>query len=235
MKTDDGSLPVAGLGVSTAVRRRQSVRAFLPAPVERSVVQDIIDSARFAPSNGNLQPWRLHVVSGDMLREIESRVSTRFAQGLAREGPPVDVYPRGLWEPFKSRRHDAGVKRYAAMGFLDKDPAGLARLTTMNIAFFGAPIGLFFCLSERMTRHQWCDLGMFMQTMMLLAVERGLDTCPQAYWTNWSEVLRDVLKIDGDTVVVAGMALGYRDPSHPINDYRTDRAGLDAFTEFHGL
>jgi nitroreductase len=221
--------------VSGAIAARQSVRAFLAEPVSGDVVYEILDLARRSPSNGNLQPWQVHAVAGETLHSIGQVVKDRMEKGIMRDDDALTVYPPSLWEPYRSRRHTAGTERYAAMGFYDKDPVGLRTLTEMNVAFFGAPVGLIFGLSNRMERHQWCDLGMFMQSFMLLAVERGLDTCPQAFWTNWHEVLAEVLALPDDFVVVAGMSLGYRDSRHPINQYRTERAPVESFAKLSGF
>lgn len=237
MPGDNEAMPVLrqGISVTDAIARRQSVRQFTSRPVAESDIRDLLDLAGRSPSGGNLQPWEVHAVAGDVRETLRERVNAKIAAGNRGEETAMNVYPRGLWEPFKSRRHEAGTERYAALGFFDKDPVGLKTLTEMNTAFFGAPVGLFFCISNRMEPHQWCDTGMFMQNVMLLAVERGLDTCPQAFWTNWSATVRDLLSLPAETILIAGMALGYRDEDHAINRYRTARSDLASYAHFHGF
>jgi nitroreductase len=219
--------------VSDAVASRKSIRKFLSRPVQEHIIVDILDRARRAPSGGNLQPWQIHVLTGSMLEKIKDAVAEKLQAGISREEPVIDVYPRGLREPFRSRRHAAGSERYAAMGYTDKDPRGLAMLSAMNAKFFDAPVGMLFCLPKGMEPHQWCDLGLLMQTIMLLAVERELGTCPQAYWTNWRTTIGEMLGLPRDSILVAGMSLGYPDLAHPLNQYATRRADVDEFVVLH--
>jgi nitroreductase len=218
----------ARLSVTEAIQRRRSVRAFRTDEVPVDLVLEILGAARGAPSNGNLQPWVVYLLAGGALSRFTQLIDERAASGIEEE-PDSRAYPQGLWEPFRSRRRDAGTARYQALGFADKSREGLRMLSEMNHRFFGAPVGLFFYISKRMERHQWCDLGMFMQTVMLLATERGLDTCPQAFWLNWSGAVGEFLDAPADLTLVAGMSLGYADESHPVNQYRTGRVELGEF------
>ncbi len=220
--------------VSEAVTRRISVRAFKPDPVPGAVIREILETARKAPSGGNLQPWRVYALAGAPLAEFKARIAERFAAG-ATETPEYDVYPHGLWEPFKKRRRDTGAERYAALGVHDKNPAALRDLSERNYRFFDAPVGLFFCLDRRLGPPQWSDMGMFMQTVMLLAVERGLDTCPQESWSNWPNSVRACLDLPAELMLFAGMSMGYRDPDHPLNAIRTAREPLESFAELRGF
>ena len=222
------------MNVSEAVRARHSVRAFLPTPVAAATVREILELAGRAPSGGNLQPWRVHALAGAALDELRHTVAARFAAG-ERETPRYAVYPERLWEPYRSRRFDAGVQRYGALGAHNKDPAAHAELSARNHAFFGAPVGLLFFLDRRLGSPQWADLGMYLQTVMLLATERGLDTCPQESWSNWPDTVAQFLCVPDELMLFAGMALGYRDPEHPLNAYRTPRAPFADFAELHGF
>jgi nitroreductase len=220
--------------VSEAVTRRISVRAFKPDPVPGSIVREILETARKAPSGGNLQPWRVYALTGAPLVEFKGLIAERFAAGDT-EAPEYDVYPHSLWEPFKTRRRETGAERYAALGVNDKDPAALRDLSERNYRFFDAPVGLFFCLDRRLGPPQWSDMGMYMQTVMLLAVERGLDTCPQESWSNWPNTVRGFLDLPAELMLFAGMSMGYRDPDHPLNAIRTGREPLENFTELRGF
>jgi nitroreductase len=222
------------MNVSDAVEKRISVRAFLPDPVPGDMVRGLLEVAKRAPSGGNLQPWRVYALAGGPLAEFKALIAAKFAAGET-EAPDYDVYPRSLWEPFKTRRRATGAERYAALGVSDKDPAALADLAARNYRFFDAPVGLFFCLDRRLGPPQWSDLGMYMQTLMLLAVERGLDTCPQESWSNWPASVRAFLGLPDELMLFAGMAMGYRDPEHPLNAIRTAREPLEAFAELRGF
>ena len=162
------------VSVSEAVARRMSVRAFRSDPVPGAVVQEILQAAQAAPSGGNLQPWRVYALAGEPLAELKA---------LAVAAPPqaaeYTVYPDSLWDPFRTRRYQCGEDLYASIGIGRDDRPGRFRQLALNTQFFGAPVGLFFCLDRKLGHPQWADLGMFMQTVMLLATERGLDTCAQ--------------------------------------------------------
>ncbi|RYX90305.1 MAG: nitroreductase [Comamonadaceae bacterium] len=226
----------AGLGavtqVSQAIRRRGAVRAFLPRAVPRNVLQELLRTACCAPSGGNLQPWHVHMLTGPALARLKLRMASYLEAG-GGSAPEFEVYPPQLWEPLRQRRRDAGALRYAALGVGDKDAGANQQLLRDNAAFFGAPVGLFFCTDRRVGSSQWLDVGLLMQNVMLLAVEQGLDTCPQAVWSNWPQVLRETLALGEYEVVVAGMSLGFRDPDAAINQFRTSRAGLGEVATFH--
>lgn len=219
--------------VSEALASRCAVRAFLPDPVPTAALNRILDAARRSPSGGNLQPWLVHVVTGGALDRLISQVSSRLDAGERVETSEYRVYPMGLREPYRSRRHAAGEGRYAALGLHDKSEAGRLELLRRNLRFFGAPVGLFFTIGRDMGAAQWTDLGMYMQAVMLMAREEGLDTCPQAVWSNWPRLVGAFLGLTGDEMLVAGMALGRRDPLDPLCAVATARASLEEFVAFH--
>jgi nitroreductase len=222
------------MNVSEAVAARRSIRAFRPDPVPGEIVRGLLEAAKLAPSGGNLQPWWVYALAGAPLAELKAIVAAKLAVGET-ETPEYAVYPHGLWEPFRTRRRETGAQRYAALGASDKDKAALDDLAARNYRFFDAPVGLFFCLDRRLGPPQWSDLGMFMQTLMLLAVERGLDTCPQESWGNWPKTVRDFLALPDELMPFAGMALGHRDPDAPLNAIRIPRAPFEAFAEMRGF
>ena len=151
-----------------------------------------------------------------------------------REAPQYAVYPPGLWEPLRSRRQEAGAQRYAALG-LTRTENGQQELERRNYRFFGAPVGLFFFLDRRVGPPQWSDLGMFMQTVMLLAVERGLATCPQEVWSNWPDTVARHCGVRDSLQLFSGMSLGYADKESPMNGYRTGRAETSQWLTLMGL
>jgi len=220
--------------VTDAVTQRMSVRAFKPDPVPGSIVREILEVARRSPSGGNLQPWRVYALAGEPLAAFKAVIAAKLAAGES-ETPEYDVYPHNLWEPFKKRRRDTGAQRYAALGVHDKDKAALRELGESNYRFFGAPVGLFFCLDRKLGPPQWSDMGMYMQTVMLLAAERGLDTCPQESWSNWPVSVRAYLGLPDELMLFAGMSMGYRDPDHPLNGIRTEREPFEVFAKMRGF
>ncbi len=172
------------VSVSEAVDRRISVRKFLPDPVPYETVYEILDIARRAPSGGNVQPWNVDVLTGDALQEFKAIVDAKLKSG-DMETPQYDVYPKKLWEPHRSYRYKCGEDLYALIGVARADKLGRLAQMAENFKFFDAPVGLFFTFDRKFGPPQWSDVGMLMQTIMLLAVERGLDTCAQESWSQY--------------------------------------------------
>jgi nitroreductase len=220
--------------VSEAVERRISTRAFKPDPVPEAVVRDILERAARAPSGGNLQPWRVYALAGQALADFKALAHQRLTSDHVEERE-YHVYPENLWEPFRTRRFEAGAELYAAIGIQREDNAGRLAQFAKNAQFFGAPVGLFFCLDRKVGPPQWSDVGMYMQTVMLLAIERGLATCAQEYWALLPKTVAEYVGLPDDHMVFSGMAMGYPDETAPINRLRTRREPLDAFAEFRGF
>jgi nitroreductase len=221
--------------VTEALRERISIREFLPTPVPRETVEAILDAARWAPSGGNLQPWKVIAVAGQE-REAVTRLALRaldeHPEGEADEYP---VYPPRLWEPYRSRRYDLGEAMYALLGIPREDkPARRARFRH-NYEFFGAPVGLFFVIDRGMGHGQWAHMGMLMQSIALVAVEHGLGTCMQEAWGAVRKTLGAHFGLGEHEVLYCGMALGHPDPDAPVNRLRSERVAVDEFTTFRGF
>ncbi|MEJ8573106.1 nitroreductase [Microbaculum marinum] len=223
------------MNVTEAVRSRLSCRAFLDTPVPESVVREILDAARWAPSGGNLQPWRVHVLTGAPLKDLIERISPRYHLLPKGEGPDYQVYPHPLREPYHGRRFKCGADLYAALGIPREDKAGRYRQFARNFTFFGAPVGIFVSIDRQMGPPQWADAGMFVQTIMLLAREHGLHSCAQEAWTYWHETVAQVLDLPDELIMYCGIALGYADMDDPVNGWRTERAAVDELAEFRGF
>jgi nitroreductase len=212
------------MSVSEAVAARKSVRAFTDAPVDVESVERILKDAAWAPSGGNLQPWRVWILAGDELAAFKDRIRERRSEFPMGQGPEYDVYPPELWDPFRTRRFSNGEQLYASLGIERADKQGRRAQFGNNFEFFGAPIALLIGIDRKMGPPQWSDVGMFLQTVMLLAAERGLGTCAQEAWTSWHEAAYAMLDIPEDVMLFCGMAIGHEDTAHPINNWRSDRA-----------
>ena len=223
------------MNVSEALATRMSCRAFLPTPVPEATVRAILDGARQSPSGGNLQPWRVYALSGGSLEEFVALIRAKLPTSPRGDGSEYDIYPTALWEPYRSRRFKCGEDMYASVGVTRDDKFGRLLQFARNFEFFGAPVGLFFCLDRRMGPPQWSDVGMYMQSVMLLAREHGLHTCAQEAWSVWYRTVAEFLQLPAELMLFAGMALGYRDEAAPINRLRTDRAPLEEFAELRGF
>ena len=221
------------MDVTEAVDKRMSVRAFKPDPVPAETVKAILQAASRAPSGGNLQPWCVYALAGEPLAALKATSAEVMAHG--GEAPEYDVYPQNLWEPLRTRRYECGEDLYATIGIPREDKPARLRQLARNIEFFGAPVGLFFTLDRRAGPPQWSDVGMFMQTVMLLAVERGLDTCAQEFWARLPKTVGAALSLGEHEMLFSGMALGYRDAAHPINSLRTRREPFEAFATMMGF
>jgi nitroreductase len=225
---------VPGVHVTDALTTRISTRAFLDRPVPLEVVTDILDVARWAPSGGNLQPWKVVAVTGEARQAVIDAVTAALAANPAGELGDKPMYPADLWEPYRSRRYDLGEQMYETLGIgRDDRGARLARLA-QNMQFFGAPVGLFFVIDERMGHGQWAHLGMFMQSVALAALERGVASCMQEYWALGRATLGAHFGLAPNELVYCGMALGYADPDAPVNSLRSTRVPVEEFATFRG-
>jgi nitroreductase len=218
--------------VADAVAARFSARAFLGEPVETSQIRRILDRARRAPSGGNLQPWHVYVVAGQKLQELIGRIFQRSLEHPRGEPAEYNVYPPDLHEPYRSRRFKCGEDLYAALGIPRDDRPARLRQFAKNLQGFGAPMVLFFSIDRALGKNQWAHLGMFMQTVMLLAVEEGLHTCPQEAWSAFHSTVAEVIGMPEDQMFYCGMAIGHADPDHPVNQWRTERAPLEEIATF---
>ncbi len=223
------------LSVTEAVSARYSCRAFLPTAVPRPLVAAIIEAAARAPSGGNLQPWHVDVLAGAPLAALKARVAASLAANPRGEGAEFPVYPPDLAAPWRDRRFACGEQLYASIGVPREDrPARLMQFAR-NFDLFGAPVGLFFSIPRGFGPPQWSHLGMFIHTIMLLAAERGLATCPQEAWAIVHKSVGEAIGLPPERMLTCGMAVGYADEAQPINAWRTEREPLDAFARFAGF
>ena len=210
------------MNVTEAVERRKSIRAFRDTPVSDEVLRSLLEGAARAPSGGNVQPWRIYVVNGDRMTDLLAHLADKDF-----EQPEYDVYPPGLHEPYRTNRFALGEAMYEKLGIPREDKE--ARLGHMgrNYVFFDAPCGLFCYIDRGMGPPQWSDLGMFLQTFMLLAQEAGLDTCPQEAWAMRHGAISEFVGAPDNEMLFCGMAVGHADWDKPVNDLHSDRMPLD--------
>ena len=223
------------MNVAEAIDSRTSCRAFESTQVPEATVRTILDAARRSPSGGNLQPWHIYALAGDPLADLLAIVRRKLPAEPRGEGSEYDIYPPDLWDPYRSRRYKCGEDLYATIGVVREDKLGRLRQFARNYQFFGAPVGLFFCIDRRLGPPQWSDLGMYMQSVMLLSREHGLHTCAQEAWSVWHRTVGEFLGLPDELMLFSGMALGIRDESAPINRLRTDRAPLEEIATLHGF
>lgn len=217
--------------VSDAIQGRRTIRAFKGDPVSAELISEVLGIAGRAPSNGNLQPWRVYVVSGGKLAEIKKAV-TEKVRNEGFEEPEYAVYPRPLKEPYRRLRFEVGEALYRILGVSREDKVGRHAQFAKNAQLFGAPVGLFFYIDRSLGEGQWMDLGMYIQSVMLLFKERGLDTCAQGYWSFFPRTLAEHLAPSDELMLACGLAVGYADPDALINTLKSEREPLSAFATF---
>ena len=220
-----------------AIRSRRSIRRFLPNPVPRETVEQILDVARWAPSGTNTQPWKVRVLAGEPLRELSERLLAAFddPQGPQKHVDEYAYYPTRWVSPYIDRRRKVGWDLYGLLGIAKGDTARTHAQHGRNYRFFDAPVGLVFTIDRVMQQGSWLDYGMFMQNIMVAARARGLDTCPQAAFTPYHRVIGEYLQFAPEEMLVCGMSLGWADPQAIENTLRTEREPVSAFTRFVGF
>lgn len=225
----------APMTVTEALEARTSIRAFLDRPLAVEVVREILDVARWAPSGGNLQPWKVIAVAGAERQAVIELAQRSFGDGPRSEEGAYPIYPPKLWEPYRSRRYDLGEALYALLGIPREDRMARLGQFARNYEFFGAPVGLFFVIDQRMGHGQWAHLGMFMQSVALAAVERGVSSCMQEAWAVLRTSLARHFALPETEMIYCGMALGYADKEKPENRLRSERAPVEQFATFRGF
>ncbi|WDI30626.1 nitroreductase [Hyphococcus flavus] len=218
--------------VAEILQSRISTRAFLDKPVSEHQVREILDIARWSPSGGNLQPWRVHVVTGTARERLVETVKKAIAENPMADESEIHVYPPKLSEPWRTRRYELGEAMYDLLDIPRENKMGRLMQLAKNYEFFGAPVGLFFSLNRQFDKGQWAHLGMLMQSIALVAEEKGLSTCMQEAWAMRARTVTEFLGLSDDEQLYCGMALGYGDKAAKVNDLRSSRVTVDDFATF---
>ncbi len=221
--------------VDEAIRSRHSIRRFLPTPVPKETVRELLELAACAPSGTNVQPWRVYAVAGKEKETLSASIMERFERGETDGGRELDYYPKEWVEPWLSRRRKCGLGLYSLLGITKDDKARMKAQGGRNFHFFDAPVGLIFTLDNRSGKGMLVDCGMFLGNLMTAARARGLDTCAQAFFADYHQTIRASLGIPDNEIVYCGMALGYADPDAPENKLITEREPVEGFTDFRGF
>ena len=224
------------MDVFKAVNSRIACRHFLDRHVDPDIVRKLVEGAANAASSSNLQPWNVYAVTGEPLKEIKRQAVDAIEKTdwrtLETEYPDM---PENLWEPYLSRRFVLGANLYGSLGINRDDKAGRLEMAKRNFQFYNAPVGLFITIDRGLGPGQWADLGGYVSTVALLARGYGLDSCPQVMWIRVHKIVSAILKLPPEQMLYCGIAIGYGDRSHPINNFRRPRAALDEFCKFSGF
>lgn len=214
--------------VSDAVIQRSSVRAFLDTPIPNALLEELLIKSSRAASGGNLQPWKIFVINDSSMIDF-----LEFQKNWTDpETPAYDIYPSKLKEPYRTSRYELGEQMYELLGIGREDKDARIAQVMENFKFFGAPSAFFCFVDRQMGPPQWSDLGMFLQTFMLLAKEAGLDTCAQEAWSIKHDSVSQFVKADDDDILFCGMAVGYRDDNAPVNSLKSQRRPLNEWAKF---
>lgn len=228
--------PESTAAVDAAITSRRSIRAFLPTPVPREQIEQILAVSARAPSGTNVQPWRVHVLTGEARVRLSARIRAAYddPEERAQHTEEYAYYPTEWRTPYIDRRRKVGWDLYGLLGIGKADKQRMHAQHGRNYEFFDAPVGLIFTIDRIMRQGSWLDYGMFLQNVMVAARARGLDTCPQAAFTQFHRVIAAELGLLPDEMVVCGMALGHADPDAVENQLVTEREPVAGFTRFHG-
>ena len=214
--------------VSQAVESRSSIRKFLKKPVASSLIKKLLIKAAQSPSGGNLQPWKIYVLNKSSMKDF-----LLFQQNWEKpEKPAYDIYPPKLKEPYRTSRFELGEQMYKLLGIPRENKDARIAQVMKNFQFFGAPCAFFCFVDRQMGPPQWSDLGMFLQTFMLLAKEAGLDTCAQEAWSMKHDSVSEYVNADSGDILFCGMCIGYRDQKAKINSLKSDRRPLADWARF---
>jgi nitroreductase len=218
--------------IDSVIRSRKAVRVFRPDAVSRQDIVEILDVARTAPSNSNTQPWHVHVLGGRVKGALSDALANAHS---AAAYPPLQHMPEPLPDIYRSRQEVFGARYYGALGIDKTDTAARALATGRNFDFFGAPVGMIFTIDTCLKKYSWLDYGLFLQTIMIAARARGLDTCAQVSFARYQEVIATHLDIEPGHEVVCGMSLGYAQDDAAVNRLGMPRAAVEQFTRFAGF
>ena len=223
------------MNVTQAVATRRSVRAFTDRQVDQDILKRVLEKAQRSPSGGNTQPWHAIMLTGQPMQDLFKAVADVMPQGRAAHSPEYDIYPRGLDGEYELRRRAVGEDMYRALEISRENKAGRLMWFANNFRAFGAPVMMLVHTPKYMGPPQWSDIGMWLQTVMLLLREEGLDSCAQEAWAMYSAQVRAVADIPDDHIFFCGMAIGYRDEDAAVNQFEVARAPLSEGISWQGF
>ena len=216
------------MNVSDAVLSRSSISSFLNKPVSDELLKVLLEKSSRAASGGNLQPWKIFVINNSSMKGFLD-----FQEGWTEpEVPAYEIYPPKLKEPYRTSRFELGEQMYELLGIGRENKEARIAQVMENFRFFGAPCAFFCFIDRQMGPPQWSDLGMFLQTFMLLAKEAGLDTCAQEAWSMKHDSVSKFVKAEDSDMLFCGMAIGYRDDTATVNSLKSERRPLNEWAKF---
>ena len=222
------------MDLKNCILTRKSVRAYKAAPVPKELLARILDEARRSPSCANTQPWEFAVFGGQTMEEMRKAYRERFLSGIAPN--PEIPYPFMAWpEPFRSRRMALSRKQYFHLGIDPDNSEQVKQHGLRGFGFFGAPNGIIIYFSDTLPAWSILDVGIVLQTILLLAHNYGLGCCPQVQMVAYPDIIRRLMNIPSSKKIVVGVSIGYPDEEDIINKGVTDRLALDDMVTWHDI
>ena len=219
------------MNIKEAIEKRFSVRAFTKEVPDTETIKAILKTAGTAPSGGNIQPWKVYVLTENAKNELSKKTLYNFDNGV-QEDIEYDIYPKPLADEYKKRRYECGADMYNALAIGKDDLDSRFKQIRENYNFFGAPLGMIITIDKSFGKNGWGHVGMFLENLWLSAIDCGLGICLQESWSIYPKTVKEVTKHPDNEIVWCGVAVGYEDSSNPINQYRTKREDLDSFVKF---
>ena len=219
------------MNIKEAIEKRFSVRAFTKEVPDIETIKAILKTAGTAPSGGNIQPWKVYVLTENAKNELSKKTLYNFDNGV-QEDIEYDIYPKPLADKYKKRRYECGADMYNALAIGKDDLDSRFKQIRENYNFFGAPLGMIITIDKSFGKNGWGHVGMFLENLWLSAIDYGLGICLQESWSIYPKTVKEVTKHPDNEIVWCGVAVGYEDSSNPINQYRTKREDLDSFVKF---
>ena len=219
------------MDIIDAIHKRQSIRSFKDREVSQETVREILIISMFAPSGGNTQPWKVYVLNQNIMKELESAILHNLDNGIS-EKPNFSIYPQPMSDHLKNRVKECGKLMYGALEIKKDDIEGRLNQLKQNFSFFGAPVGMLITVEKEVDLNGWGHVGHFIQNLCLSSIEFGLGTCLQESWSMYPETVQKITNYKKSEILWCGVALGYPNNDHPINNYRTPREDIDTFAKF---
>ena len=219
------------MNIKEGIEKRFSVRAFTDKVPSIELIKEILKTAGSAPSGGNIQPWKVYVLNENAKKSLSEKTLYNFDNGVQEE-IEYEIYPKPLADEYKKRRYECGADMYNALSIKEDDLDSRFKQIRENYKFFGAPIGMIVTIDRSFGKNGWGHVGMFLENLWLSAIHHGLGICLQESWSIYPKTVKEFTKHPDNEIVWCGVAIGFADSSHPINQYRTKREKLSSFVKF---
>jgi len=220
------------MNLSDALKQRRSTRAYLDKQVDESLMKEIFSEAQLSPSNCNTQPWQVSVVSGKIRDELEKRMVADVMSG----NPPENYFKagdQGLVDENRKRQIDCAIALYDSVGIKFEEKEKRQRMMLRNWQFFGAPHAAFISMRKDMGEVNAVDVGIYVQTLMLIMTAHGVSCCPQGALAMYPKAIYELAGVPETHGILMGLSFGYAEDEAPINNYDVGREEMATAVSFY--